>query len=128
MYLLEPREKPSQLMRWLSPLIALIAMLVVGSLLFFILGVDPAKALYIFFIEPLTSVYSLSELVIKAREAGVELAVMQLNAVPTSAFPTPAKRPHNSRLDTGKFQRTFDLVLPDWKVGVERMLTEILGK
>ena len=64
----------------------------------------------------------------KAREAGVELAVMQLNAVPTSAFPTPAKRPHNSRLDTGKFQRTFDLVLPDWTVGVERMLTEILGK
>ena len=66
MYLLEPREKPSQLMRWLSPLIALVAMLVVGSLLFFILGVDPAKALYIFFIEPLTSLYSLSELVIKA--------------------------------------------------------------
>ncbi len=64
----------------------------------------------------------------KAREAGVELAVTQLNAVPTSAFPTPAKRPHNSRLDTGKFQRTFGLVLPDWTVGVERMLTEILGK
>jgi len=64
----------------------------------------------------------------KAAEAGVELAVTQVNAVPTSAFPTPAKRPHNSRLDTSKFQRTFDLVLPDWKVGVERMLTEILGK
>ena len=64
----------------------------------------------------------------KARGAGVELAVTQLNAVPTSAFPTPAKRPHNSRLDTDKFQRTFDLVLPDWTVGVERMLTEILGK
>jgi dTDP-4-dehydrorhamnose reductase len=64
----------------------------------------------------------------KAREAGVELAVTQVNAVPTSAFPTPAKRPHNSRLDTSKFQRTFDLVLPDWKVGVERMLIEILGK
>ncbi|MFQ2093608.1 dTDP-4-dehydrorhamnose reductase [Aeromonas taiwanensis] len=64
----------------------------------------------------------------KAREAGVELAVTQLNAVPTSAFPTPAKRPHNSRLDTTKFQRTFNLHLPDWTVGVERMLTEILGK
>lgn len=36
----------------------------------------------------------------KARDAGVELAVTQLNAVPTGAFPTPAKRPHNSRLDT----------------------------
>ena len=64
----------------------------------------------------------------KARAAGVELAVTQVNAVPTSAFPTPAKRPHNSRLDTTKFQRTFNLRLPDWTVGVERMLTEILGK
>lgn len=64
----------------------------------------------------------------KAREAGVELAVTQVNAVPTSAFPTPAKRPRNSRLDTSKFQSTFNLVLPDWRVGVERMLAEILGK
>lgn len=64
----------------------------------------------------------------KAREAGVELSVMQLNAVPASEFPTPAKRPHNSRLDTSKFQRTFGLVLPDWTVGVERMLVEILSQ
>ena len=64
----------------------------------------------------------------KARAAGVELAVTQVNAVPTSAFPTPAKRPHNSRLDTTKFQRTFNLRLPDWTVGVERMLTEIIEK
>ena len=64
----------------------------------------------------------------KARAAGVELAVTHVNAVPTSAFPTPAKRPHNSRLDTTKFQRTFNLRLPDWTVGVERMLTEILEK
>ena len=64
----------------------------------------------------------------KARAAGVELAVTHVNAVPTSAFPTPAKRPHNSRLDTTKFQRTFNLRLPDWTVGVERMLTEIIEK
>lgn len=64
----------------------------------------------------------------KAREAGVELSVMQFNAVPASEFPTPAKRPHNSRLDTSKFQRTFSLVLPDWTVGVERMLVEILSQ
>ena len=64
----------------------------------------------------------------KARTAGVELAVTQVNAVPSSAFLTPAKRPHNSRLDTTKFQRTFNLRLPDWTVGVERMLTEILGE
>lgn len=64
----------------------------------------------------------------KAREAGVELVVTQVNAVPASTFPASARRPQNSRLDTTKFQRTFDLVLPDWTVGVERMLTEVLGR
>lgn len=62
----------------------------------------------------------------KARKAGLDLTVGQVRAVPSSAFPTPAKRPHNSRLDTTKFQQTFNLVLPDWQVGVERMLDEIL--
>jgi dTDP-4-dehydrorhamnose reductase len=46
----------------------------------------------------------------------------------TSAFPTPAKRPHNSRMDTGKLQQTFDLHLPDWQTGVARMLNEVLDK
>lgn len=65
-----------------------------------------------------------------ARKAGVQVKVLQdaIEAVPTSAFPTPAKRPHNSRLSTKKLQNTFDLHLPPWQVGVERMLTEILEK
>lgn len=66
MHLLEPREHPSQLMKWLSPVIALVAMLIVGSILFFMLGVSPTQALYVFFIEPLTTSYGLSELAIKA--------------------------------------------------------------
>ncbi|CAM4160683.1 MULTISPECIES: dTDP-4-dehydrorhamnose reductase [Lelliottia] len=61
----------------------------------------------------------------QAREAGIELAIEQLNAVPTSAYPTPAKRPQNSRLNTEKFQRNFDLVLPSWDIGVKRMLAEL---
>jgi len=61
-----------------------------------------------------------------AKAQGVELQVQTINAVPTSAFPTPAKRPANSRLDTEKFQQTFSLNLPDWTVGVERMLLETL--
>jgi len=61
-----------------------------------------------------------------AKQQGVELKVQVINPVPTSAFPTPATRPANSRLDTEKFQHTFGLNLPDWKVGVERMLLEIL--
>ncbi len=50
-----------------------------------------------------------------------------IEPVPTSAFPTPARRPGNSRLDTAKLRQTFDIALPTWQSGVERMLTEILS-
>jgi len=63
-----------------------------------------------------------------ARQAGVELKAgpEQVEAVPTSAFPTPATRPANSRLDTRKLQSAFGLVLPPWQQGVARMLRETL--
>jgi len=61
-----------------------------------------------------------------ARRAGVPLRATAIDPVPTSAFPTPAKRPLNSRMDTSKLRGTFDLRLPPWQSGVERMLTEIL--
>ena len=50
----------------------------------------------------------------------------QVLPVPTSAFPTPARRPHNSRLHTEHFRATFGLNLPLWEHGVARMLQEIL--
>ncbi len=46
--------------------------------------------------------------------------------VPTSAFPTPAERPRNSRLDTSRLEASFELRLPPWQQGVARMLAEIL--
>ena len=65
-----------------------------------------------------------------ARRAGLELACPPdaIAAVPTSSFPTPAQRPHNSRLDTRKLRDTFNLTLPAWETGVARMLTEFLDK
>ncbi|MFN3377578.1 MAG: dTDP-4-dehydrorhamnose reductase [Burkholderiaceae bacterium] len=48
--------------------------------------------------------------------------VQSIDPVPTSAFPTPARRPRNSRLDTKRLQRTFELYLPAWQLGVERWL------
>jgi dTDP-4-dehydrorhamnose reductase len=64
----------------------------------------------------------------QAAAAGVALTVTRANItpVPASTFPTPAPRPHNSRLDTQKLRTAFDLTLPDWHDGVTRMLTEIL--
>ena len=52
--------------------------------------------------------------------------VIDIASVPTSAFPTPATRPLNSRLCTAKLQQAFGLVLPSWEQGVDRMLAEIL--
>lgn len=65
-----------------------------------------------------------------ARNHGVELKVApcDIEPVSSSSFPTPAKRPKNSRLDTSKFTNGFGLTLPNWQTGVVRMLTEILEK
>jgi dTDP-4-dehydrorhamnose reductase len=64
-----------------------------------------------------------------ARTAGQNLRVQPADivAVPSSAFATAARRPLNSRLDTRKLRKAFGLNLPDWHVGVERMLREVLG-
>jgi dTDP-4-dehydrorhamnose reductase len=64
-----------------------------------------------------------------ARQAGIELKVAAENVipVPTSAFPLPARRPLNSRLDARKLQTTFDVHLPLWRTGVARMLDEVMG-
>ncbi len=56
----------------------------------------------------------------------INIKAIEVAAVATSAFPTPARRPHNSRLDTARLQSTFGLSLPNWQLGVARMLTEIL--
>ena len=49
-------------------------------------------------------------------------------AVPSSAWPTPAARPHNSRLDTRRLCSAFGLALPPWQAGVARMLAEVLDR
>jgi dTDP-4-dehydrorhamnose reductase len=59
-------------------------------------------------------------------QPAINIKATEVSPVPTSAFPTPAKRPHNSRLNSDKLQRTFGLTLPPWQTGVNRMLTEIL--
>ena len=65
-----------------------------------------------------------------AEKMGMELKTNldSITPVPTSAFPTPAERPKNSRLNTGKLQRNFGLNLPEWQSGVTRMLTEFIAQ
>lgn len=62
-----------------------------------------------------------------ARTLGERIAVKSVYAIPTSSYPTPARRPLNSRLSCSKLVHTFGLQLPEWQLGVTRMLTEIKG-
>ncbi len=64
-----------------------------------------------------------------AREQQTPIRASPEGIIPikTKDFPTAATRPLNSRLDTEKFRRTFQLHLPPWQNGVAHMLIELLG-
>jgi dTDP-4-dehydrorhamnose reductase len=49
----------------------------------------------------------------------------QINDIPSSAYPTPAKRPQNSRLDCSAFLRDFGIARPDWRAGLAAILKEL---
>lgn len=60
------------------------------------------------------------------KEMGIKLLIKQINPIPTSEYPTPAKRPLNSSLNTKKLQTQFQLHLPHWQQGVAQVLGELL--
>lgn len=75
---IEPRPMPSKRMKYFSPLIAALLMLVSGLLIFTVLGKNPVLAFHAFFIEPINDLYGLGELIIKASPLmliGVGLAI-----------------------------------------------------
>ncbi len=63
---LEPRGQHSQAMVLLSPVLAVVLTLFSGLVIFALLGKDPFEALYTFFVLPLTTLYGLTELGVKA--------------------------------------------------------------
>ncbi len=63
----------------------------------------------------------------QSTQSAIEYVVKDILPIPSSAYPVAATRPHNSRLDTRKLRTAFDLHLPPWQAGVDRMLAEILG-
>ena len=59
-----------------------------------------------------------------AKNEGLPLAIQSVKPIPSEDYPVPAIRPKNSRLHGQKLTATFNLQLPGWKQGVERMLQE----
>ena len=58
----------------------------------------------------------------------LQVAPSDIGAITAAEYPTPARRPQNSRLNTEKLRSAFALDLPNWRSGVARMLTEVLEK
>lgn len=48
-----------------------------------------------------------------------------VNDIPTSAYPTPARRPANSRLDCSTLTAAYGIARPDWRAGLDAVLTEL---
>jgi len=65
-----------------------------------------------------------------ARAAGASLKAGpdDVNPIPTTAYPAPARRPKNSRLDTTKLSNTFGLHLPEWQYHVRRLVDDLAAQ
>ena len=61
----------------------------------------------------------------QAMRLGIAMRVRRVREITSGEYPTPARRPLNSRLDTTKAERDLGLVLPDWRKGVAEYLAEL---
>ena len=62
-----------------------------------------------------------------AKGAALKLHAKQIEAIPTEAYPLPAKRPKNSRMDTGALSSALGLHFPDWNVHVDRVVDQLVS-
>jgi len=66
MYRLERRSEPSAVMSIASPMMAFVAMLITGFIIFTLMGKDPVEAFFVFFIKPINNAFGFGELLLKA--------------------------------------------------------------
>ncbi|MFD1483563.1 sugar nucleotide-binding protein, partial [Paracoccus nototheniae] len=79
---------------------------------------DPAKGgMYHFAGAPDTSWAGFAREIMAQAGLGAEIA-----DIPSSAYPTPAARPLNSRLDCSRIAQDFGIARPDWRAGLARVL------
>lgn len=120
---LEKRSERSKTLAWASPLIAVAATMVTGAIVFALLGKPPLKALWVFFVEPFSSVWSLEELVVKATPLiliGVGLSVSyRANVWNIGA---------EGQLTVGAlFGAAVPILIPTWNTPLTLVLMLVLG-
>ena len=62
-----------------------------------------------------------------ANGATLKLNAEQIHAIPTEAYPLPAKRPKNSRMDTTALSNALGLYLPNWNIHVDRVVDQLVN-
>ena len=67
-----------------------------------------------------TTWYGFAQAILAGKEG-----MAKVSPIPTSSYPTPARRPQNSMLDNSKLEKQFGFTLPDWKVGLQLCLEEL---
>jgi dTDP-4-dehydrorhamnose reductase len=88
----------------------------------------PASGIYHLAAAGATSWHGLATLVVAAAHAGglpLRIDPDRIRPIPSSAWPQVARRPANSRLDTAKLQRTFDVTLPPWQDDVREVVAAL---
>lgn len=63
-----------------------------------------------------------------AREQGLTVKVEAVNAISTADYPTAARRPLNSRLDTHKIKENFGIELPEWQSSVAKCILRLVSQ
>lgn len=112
---------------------SLIADVTAQALRYYLLKDESAKASlwghYHLVPTGVTTWYDYAKLIFSlAEQQGEKLMIQHVEPILTSNYPTPAKRPLNSRLNNEKIQARFELQLPDWKQGVAYSVVELLNK
>jgi dTDP-4-dehydrorhamnose reductase len=64
---------------------------------------------------------------LRARQPGAAFDAPRVIAIPSSEFPTPARRPANSVLSNARFEAAFGFTLPAWEQGLEEALSALPG-
>ena len=76
-----------------------------------------------------TNWHEYAQAVVRAAQAqgkSLRLGPDDVQAITTADYPLPAPRPANSCLDTTRLRETFGLCLPDWRQGLQHVLTQLL--
>ena len=85
-------------------------------------GQQPAWGVYHFTGMPYASWYEFAAKIFQLAETkGVLAKQPKISSISTSAYPTPAKRPANSRLDCSKIENQFGIKPSDWNAAIENI-------